>query len=262
MNDKEPKVTKCPNFGLSECKMVGCPVHDKQASEGKCSGDCVRLAIECPLHNRKIEPSRETAGWKKRFGKKYEMEMSDGAFHLLKNFIGKEILAAEKRGEEKAGIEDRDVYSRAIKIARESAKAETEKAFGGCKNCYGKGYATVRYGYEGYDDFAHEGYVDPIKTNIHPCKCSRGEEIEKILSSAKAEGYKEGVQDGEGTKNGVKRYRMGFDAGKAEGGKEMLTKAVEEMRLAQTKISGGGNGRRVIEQLIGNIKSLSENKPK
>jgi hypothetical protein len=43
-------------------------------------------------------------------------------FSYANLFHSKLIAAAEKRGEEKAGIEDRDVYSRAIKIARESAK--------------------------------------------------------------------------------------------------------------------------------------------
>lgn len=36
------------------------------------------------------------------------------------------------------------------------------------------------------------------------------------IAKARNEGYKEGVQDGEGTKHGVKRYQMGYEEGRKD----------------------------------------------
>lgn len=57
-------------------------------------------------------------------------------------------------------------------------RREIEKAFGDCKECYGKGYATtkVQAGYRG-----KIWELDPIR----PCSCDRGKQINKLLTSLK-----------------------------------------------------------------------------
>ena len=57
------------------------------------------------------------------------------------------------------------------------ARLETEKAFGGCKDCYGKGYATVRSGIIGYEDFGGDGFKTPPTNKMKYCKCKRGEQL-------------------------------------------------------------------------------------
>lgn len=63
---------------------------------------------------------------------------------------------------------------------REHGVKETEKAFGGCKNCYGKGYNTVM-------QFAAGGSG---KTAVHKklpimrfCRCERGTQLAAALES-------------------------------------------------------------------------------
>lgn len=46
------------------------------------------------------------------------------------------------------------------------------KAFGGCTNCYGKGYATVKNISVGRGYFVE---ADPVR----PCTCDRGKQIKK-----------------------------------------------------------------------------------
>ncbi len=58
------------------------------------------------------------------------------------------------------------------------------KAFGGCTQCYGKGYATVSEHVGGTDEWTHENFnwkLNPIR----PCECDRGKQIAKILSANK-----------------------------------------------------------------------------
>lgn len=61
---------------------------------------------------------------------------------------------------------------------------ETEKAFGGCTNCYGKGYSTVKVQAGGEDEFTGESISYELEP-IVPCKCDRGKQIEKILERIK-----------------------------------------------------------------------------
>lgn len=72
----------------------------------------------------------------------------------------------------------------AISALLDEARIETERAYGGCYNCYGKGYSTVNYIEQGFDDFAHEGY----KLDKHVmkfCGCSRGKQLEIELTQLK-----------------------------------------------------------------------------
>lgn len=67
-------------------------------------------------------------------------------------------------------------------LIREAVR-ETEKAFGGCKKCYGKGYATVIEGMEVMN--RHYAYQStPPHKQIKYCICERGEQ----LASLKKEG--------------------------------------------------------------------------
>jgi len=62
------------------------------------------------------------------------------------------------------------------------ATAEAEKAFGGCKNCYGKGYSTVRETAGSYRTgvWLLDSYI--------PCpKCDRGKQIQEMKEYMRAE---------------------------------------------------------------------------
>lgn len=92
-----------------------------------------------------------------------------------------------------------------------SQRKEIEKAFGGCRNCWGKGFATVKAQAQSFEDFGGEKTeifeLDPIR----PCSCDRGKQIKEMLSTQKKE-------------------------------------IVEKIR--QIDVSGGGSGRRLKEQII------------
>lgn len=62
--------------------------------------------------------------------------------------------------------------------AYEAGKKDAEKAFGGCKNCYGKGYTTILQYIEG-------GHGSDYRRNKMPlmrfCRCARGKQLRAIL---------------------------------------------------------------------------------
>ena len=61
------------------------------------------------------------------------------------------------------------------------------KAFGGCKNCYGKGYATVRIG-------TSSRYHSEIHTELRFCSCDRGKQLKKYFAEAEKEAYAKGFK--------------------------------------------------------------------
>lgn len=70
--------------------------------------------------------------------------------------------------------------------------AQIEKAYGGCHNCYGKGYATVNDAWHGYDtdqDIGSPGgYVSGGDRNAMKfCSCDRGEQLRAQLARREAE---------------------------------------------------------------------------
>lgn len=69
-----------------------------------------------------------------------------------------------------------------VRQAESRVRAETEKAFGGCLKCYGKGYSTQLVQEEGYEDFGGEGYVKKPKVTINCCSCERGASLLALLS--------------------------------------------------------------------------------
>lgn len=55
---------------------------------------------------------------------------------------------------------------------------KTEKAFGGCRKCYGKGYATTHQGHRSFDG---SNYHESAKTtHIKYCSCDRGKQLEAL----------------------------------------------------------------------------------
>lgn len=62
-------------------------------------------------------------------------------------------------------------------------QTEIEKAYGGCRKCYGKGYSTQKVQATMHDDFGNEGVegktIDLIP--YHPCSCDRGKQIERMM---------------------------------------------------------------------------------
>lgn len=72
-----------------------------------------------------------------------------------------------------------------ISITKEAIE-EIAKAYGGCTNCYGKGYATINNRWSGYatdgDIGGVEGYISGGKANAMKfCKCERGKQLKANL---------------------------------------------------------------------------------
>jgi len=58
---------------------------------------------------------------------------------------------------------------------------QTEKAFGGCTKCYGKGYSTVDRTLVGYPDFIGDKGFKEKANPIITCACDRGKQIAEII---------------------------------------------------------------------------------
>lgn len=78
---------------------------------------------------------------------------------------------------------------------------EVMQAFGGCKVCYGKGYATTKVQYAGHGDSdLGQGHVRVYgeMNPIRPCDCDRGRALKRILNSGRQMykmGYAQGKKD-------------------------------------------------------------------
>lgn len=74
-------------------------------------------------------------------------------------------------------------------------KASVEKAYGGCHNCYGKGYATVIEYASGWDtdqDIGSPGGKVHFRQNpIRYCKCDRGRQLEKLMEALQGTTHEE-----------------------------------------------------------------------
>lgn len=133
-----------------------------------------------------------------------EIEKDMLAYYKLKNFVKEQIDKAYENG--RAGRKTFEVHDCAEMFATEIEKArkETEKAFGGCTKCYGKGYGS-----------------NEIK--LVTCKCSRGKDMQGILEKTWIEGCKEGEKTSvifqvenerdRWAKEGAERENKGFKAG-------------------------------------------------
>jgi hypothetical protein len=72
--------------------------------------------------------------------------------------------------------------------------SQEAKAYGGCRLCYGKGYATVVEYASGYDtdqDIGSPGgKVHFRQPSIRYCRCGRGKQLEAVVSQARIEELK------------------------------------------------------------------------
>lgn len=91
--------------------------------------------------------------------------------------------------------EKRESYRNTIlEIVDEEIKAhvaKTEMAYGGCHNCYGKGYATVNDRWSGYDTDQDIGSPGGKVSGGNPnvmkfCICPRGEQLAKMVEKINA----------------------------------------------------------------------------
>ena len=79
----------------------------------------------------------------------------------------------------------KDYLIKAMQAVRKEAIEETEKAFGGCKKCYGKGYSTViDFTYAAADFIGDKSSVTP-NNPVRPCECERGKTIRSLLPNNK-----------------------------------------------------------------------------
>lgn len=75
-----------------------------------------------------------------------------------------------------------------VALYAEAVAAQTAKAYGGCTNCFGKGYATYINGTTAYSDFGDELGGDysrhTDKLEMRFCTCDRGKQLEQLASKA------------------------------------------------------------------------------
>ncbi len=81
-----------------------------------------------------------------------------------------------------------------------SQKSQIEKAFGGCKNCYGKGYATTIEYAQTCEDFGGEEIKRWQLSDIRFCNCERGKELKKRFQDQKSRLLKDKIKEIEGLK--------------------------------------------------------------
>lgn len=63
-----------------------------------------------------------------------------------------------------------------------SRMEKLERAYGGCRKCYGKGYSTYRYGVKTSADMVGDKeYIDPIETHMNYCICDRGVQLQQLV---------------------------------------------------------------------------------
>ena len=107
--------------------------------------------------------------WEKEFDKKYYAS-KDGRLILLN---GEKCPANEMSN---ALLEDIKCFI--CRLLTQERK-QTEKAFGGCLNCYGKGYCTtLEFANLSADFFGDETKVYELP-EMRFCKCDRGKELQK-----------------------------------------------------------------------------------
>lgn len=73
----------------------------------------------------------------------------------------------------------------AVEAREKLIREQAEKAYGGCHNCYGKGYATQSSRASGRG-------VSWDTSGIKYCDCARGKQLEAVFNSSKTKLNKEG----------------------------------------------------------------------
>ena len=91
---------------------------------------------------------------------------------MSKNYLLRKILRQSQEAE--ISFEEVEAFVEAL---LNNKIVETEKAFGGCHKCYGKGYATVRAGLRSYRTPPNTN----VKTRIKYCTCDRGKQLSELV---------------------------------------------------------------------------------
>ena len=90
---------------------------------------------------------------------------------------------------EPAMTNNRNVAMKSITTYLQQEIAEVEKAYGGCRNCYGKGYATVIEGTTWSDTDtdigSRGGSGKDTSQTIKYCDCPRGKQLEQEIDKAR-----------------------------------------------------------------------------
>ena len=66
-----------------------------------------------------------------------------------------------------------------------AAVEKTDKAYGGCHICYGKGYATVNDRWAGTDEWTGKRYETGSRNAMKFCSCERGKQLIAQLKQRK-----------------------------------------------------------------------------
>lgn len=61
-------------------------------------------------------------------------------------------------------------------------RKKLESAYGGCRNCYGKGYSTQDAAIIGYPDFIGDKGFKRYEHRMIFCQCDRGKTLEREIS--------------------------------------------------------------------------------
>ena len=91
------------------------------------------------------------------------------------NVIVHDLTAATRKPVPKSELRRR------LEALRKQVEAETAKAFGDCKRCYGKGYSTVPVFCEEAADFGGDAIQHHRLPLVRFCSCERGEQLERLM---------------------------------------------------------------------------------
>lgn len=119
-----------------------------------------------------------------------EAEVDEILNDLYVSTHGGHIPIARVGSDEEADVLDFRAANQAINQLIAQKCKEVEKAYGGCRRCYGKGYATVKsqivgYGTDG-DIGGYEGtYKRDTPVQMKYCSCNRGKQLAELNGSGR-----------------------------------------------------------------------------
>lgn len=117
--------------------------------------------------------------------------MDDGLRQHLKS-----ALLGSTEGSEESYVDNKakfilDDLVPAVEQLIKQDRENIAKAYGGCTNCYGKGYATVNDKWIAYDTDQDIGSPGGVTTGGNPnamkfCTCERGKQLEQLTTNSEA----------------------------------------------------------------------------
>lgn len=161
----------------------------------------------------------------------------EAKIHMIcAHYLHKEVAQTARHAIDHQELLVSEVARLLVFITSEIQKAEvrTEKAFGGCKKCYGKGYATQ------IENWTGRGYSKAAPYYL-PCTCDRGRQIETLISKAQVEVLDEVAKEVEaldiGRDDEADKNRT-HDAFYHDGYNEAVSDATTKIRARITNQSG------------------------